>query len=76
MPAESKKQQKFMGMVDAYKKGKIKNPSPAIKKAAKSMTTNQVKDFASTSRKGLPVQVSQKTKKRLSDAKKQRTRLQ
>jgi hypothetical protein len=36
MPAKSKKQRKFMGMVHAVQKGsEIPNASPAVKKAAK-----------------------------------------
>ena len=34
MPATSKAQQKFMGMVHAYQTGKSKSASPAVKKAA------------------------------------------
>ena len=37
MPAKSKAQQRFMGMVHAFKKGELKNAPEAIKKAAKSM---------------------------------------
>ena len=37
MPSKSKKQQKFMGMVHAYQKGELKNPSSTIKKVAKSI---------------------------------------
>jgi len=43
MPSTSKKQQEFFGMVEA---GKIKRP--------KGMNAQQVKEFASTKRKGLP----------------------
>jgi hypothetical protein len=60
MPARSQKQQRFMGMVEAAKEGKLKNPSPAIEKAAHSMTTKQVDDFASTPRKGLPLKIRKK----------------
>ena len=35
MPSKSKAQQRFFGMVDAYKKGEMKNASSKIKKAAK-----------------------------------------
>lgn len=54
MPAKSKQQQKFMGRVYAYKQGKKKGASSAIKRAAKSMTKKQVKEFAGTKHKGLP----------------------
>jgi hypothetical protein len=61
MPSTSRKQQRFMGMVDEAKKtGKAK--SPAIAKAAKSMTKKQVKEFASTKQKGLPMKVKKKRK--------------
>lgn len=61
MPAKSKSQQRFFGMVDAYKKGELEHPSKAIKKAAKGMTKKQVKDFASTKQKGLPEKVEEGT---------------
>ena len=35
MPSKSKSQQRFFGMVDAYKKGEMKNASSKIKKAAR-----------------------------------------
>lgn len=57
--AKSKAQQRFMGMVDAYKKGDMPDASPAIKKAAKSMTKKEVKDFAKTKHKGLPEHVNE-----------------
>ena len=54
MPSKSKSQQRFFGMVDAYKKGKMKNASSKIKKAANSMSMKDVKDFAKTKHDGLP----------------------
>lgn len=54
MPAKSKAQQRFFGMVDAYKKGEMPDASQEIKDAAKSMTKKQIKDFAETKHKGLP----------------------
>jgi hypothetical protein len=54
MPAVSKAQQRFMGMVHAAQKGDIENPSPEVQKAADSMSDKDAKDFASTSHKGLP----------------------
>jgi hypothetical protein len=54
MPAVSKAQQRFMGMVHAAQKGDIENPSPEVSKAADSMSDKDAKDFASTSHKGLP----------------------
>jgi hypothetical protein len=53
MPAKSQASQKFMGMVlEAKRTGK--SASPAVAKAAKSMTEKSARDFASTKRKGLP----------------------
>ena len=54
MPAVSKAQQRFMGMVHAAQKGDMENPSPEVEKAADSMSDTDAKDFASTSHKGLP----------------------
>jgi hypothetical protein len=54
MPAVSKAQQRFMGMVHAAQKGDMENPSPEVQKAADSMSDKDAKDYASTSHKGLP----------------------
>ena len=54
MPAVSKAQQRFMGMVYATKKGDMTNPSPEVAQAAASMKKSDVKDFASTKHKKLP----------------------
>jgi len=54
MPAQSKAQQRFMGMVHSAQKGDMKNPSPEVEKAADSMSNKDAKDFASTSHNGLP----------------------
>ncbi len=54
MPAVSKAQQKFMGMVHATQKGDMENPSPEVAKVAADMSDKDAKDFASTSHKGLP----------------------
>ena len=56
MPAKSKAQQKFMGLVYALKKGDVKSSdvSQDVKDAAKSMSTKQAKDFASTKHENLP----------------------
>ena len=61
MPSTSKAQQKFMGLVHAYKKGEVKGSevSQAIKKAAKSMKKSSTKKYASTKHKGLPNKVKQ-----------------
>jgi hypothetical protein len=58
--AKSKSQQKFFGMVYAAKKGELKNPSPEIKAAAKSMSGKDVEDFAETKHKNLPEKVPEK----------------
>ena len=54
MPAVSKKQQRFMGMVHATQKGKMKSPSKAVASAAKSMSKQDATYYASTSHEGLP----------------------
>ena len=59
MPAVSKAQQKFMGMVHGLQKGTVKpsKVSGKVKKVAKSMKKKSAKDFASTKHKGLPKKV-------------------
>lgn len=59
MPAKSKAQQRFMGMVHAYQKGELKDAPKSVKKAAKSMTKKAAKDFAETKHKGLPEKVKE-----------------
>ena len=54
MPALSKKQQKFFGIVRAIQKGEMAPTSPETAKAAETMKKGDVKDFASTKHKGLP----------------------
>lgn len=59
MPAVSKKQQKFMGIVHGIQKGTV-NPSNVSQKAqkvAKDMKKKAATDFASTKHKGLPTKV-------------------
>jgi hypothetical protein len=53
MPAKSKKQQRFMGMVHAAQKGE-KPASPEVAKVAKSIDPEAAEEFASTKHKGLP----------------------
>ena len=53
MPAVSKAQQRFMGMVHAAQKGE-EPASPEVAKVAADMKKKDAKDFASTSHKGLP----------------------
>ena len=69
MSSKSKQQQKFMGMAHALKKGEMKpsDASPELKKVAKSMSDKDVKDFASTSHKGLPKKVKQEIVKKLKE---------
>ena len=57
MPAQSKAQQRFMGMVHAVQKGDMEAPSKEVEKAADSITDKDAKDFASTKHKGLPNKV-------------------
>ena len=58
--AVSQQQQKFMGMVHAMQKGeKVKGASPELKKAAKSMSKADARDFAKTKHKGLPKKVKE-----------------
>ena len=54
MPAVSKAQQKFFGIVRAIQKGKMAPTTPETAKAASTMKKKDVKDFASTDHKGLP----------------------
>lgn len=54
MPAKSKAQQRFMGMVRAYQKGQLHTSSKQISDAAHSMSMKDVKDFAATKHDGLP----------------------
>jgi len=59
MPSVSKAQQRFMGLVHAYKKGEVpaSQVSKAVKDAAKSMKKKSTKKFAGTKHKGLPNKV-------------------
>ena len=54
MPAVSKAQQKFFGIVRAIQKGEMSPTTPETAKAAKDMKKSDVKDFASTKHKKLP----------------------
>ena len=55
MPAVSKKQQKFFGIVRSVQKGEQSPTTPEVAKAASSMKKSDVKKFASTKHKGLPM---------------------
>jgi len=67
MPSKSKAQQRFMGMVHAYKKGELKGSevSKDVKDAAKGMKKKDTKKYASTKHKGLPNKVKKEELKRL-----------
>jgi len=67
MPAVSKAQQRFMGMVHAAQKGDMENPSPEVAKAADSMSDTDAKDFASTKHKGLPDHIKESLLKKLKE---------
>ena len=54
MPALSKKQQRFFGIVRAIQKGEQAPTTPETAKAAADMKKTDVKKFASTKHKGLP----------------------
>jgi hypothetical protein len=63
MPAVSKKQQKFMGIVHGLQKGTVK-PSDVSKKAqnvAKDIKPGAATDFASTKHKGLPTKIKKES---------------
>jgi len=63
MPAKSKSQQRFFGVVKGIQKGSGKGRGKA-KTAAKDMSSTDVDDFAKTKHKGLPNKVKQETKVR------------
>ena len=59
MPASSKAQQRFMGLVHAFNKGDVKGSevSKKVKDVAKGMKKSDVKKYASTKHKGKPEKV-------------------
>ena len=59
--ALSKSQQRFMGMVYAYKKGEMPNASDEVKKAAEGMSKKDVEKYASTKHAKLPEKVEENT---------------
>ena len=59
--AVSQQQQKFMGMVYAYKKGEMPNASDEVKKAAEGMTMKEVEKYASTKHAKLPKKIEENT---------------
>ena len=67
MPAKSKQQQKFMGIVRAIQKGDepASKFSKAAQDAADDMKQKDVEDFASTKHKGLPKKVEQELRQKI-----------
>ena len=63
MPAQSKSQQRFFGVVKAMQKGDLPKTGKAGK-IAKSMSKDDVDDFASTKHKGKPEKVKREMKVR------------
>ena len=57
MPAQSKAQQRFFGMVRAAQKGEMKNPSSEILDVADDISVKDAKKMAKTKHKGLPEKV-------------------
>lgn len=57
MPAESKSQQRFFGMVRAYQKGQASHVGSKVRAAAKTINPTSAKHFAATSHNGLPEHV-------------------
>ena len=60
MPAKSKKQQRYFGMVHAVQQGDIAAPSKAIAETAQEISPSDATDFASTKHKGLPEKKKEK----------------
>lgn len=63
MPAKSKKQQRFFGIVHALQKGDIDNydVSDKVKNVANKISKKDAKDFAKTKHKGLPNMVKKES---------------
>ena len=72
MPAVSKAQQKFFGIVRAIQKGEMAPTTPETAKASADMKKSDVKDFASTKHKGLPEKKKISEKIDLTDRKQMR----
>ena len=64
MPAESKSQRRFMGMVK-HCKDTGDCPGENIKKAADSMSSKEVDKFAKTKEKGLPEHKKKQVKEQM-----------
>ena len=68
MPAVSKKQQRFFGIIRAIKKGVFKGEkTPEIQRAASSISDEDSKKMASTKHKGLPEKIKEDYVKELED---------
>ena len=68
MPAVSKKQQRFFGIIRAIKKGVFKGKkTPEIQRAASSISDKDSKKMASTKHKGLPEKIKEDYVKELED---------
>jgi hypothetical protein len=67
MPAISKKQQQFMGLVLAYKRGEIpaSKVSKNVKQVAASMSEKELEKYAGTKHKGLPTKVKKESSMRI-----------
>ena len=67
MPAKSKSQQRFFGMVHALQKGELKpkDATDSVKKTAKSISSDDAEEFASTKHDGLPDKVKEITMEEL-----------
>lgn len=64
MPAKSRKQQRLMGMARAIQKGELSpRRSPEAARIAKTMSPEDLEEFASTPLKGLPERKSPRVKK-------------
>ena len=68
MPAVSKAQQRFFGMVRSAQKGEMKNPSSEILDVADDISVKDAKKFAKTKHKGLPEKRKMKENVTLQDA--------
>ena len=68
MPAVSKAQQRFFGMVRSAQKGEMKNPSSEVLDVADDISVKDAKKFAKTKHKGLPEKKKMKENVTLQDA--------
>lgn len=63
MPAVSQSQQRLMGMVHAYQKGKLKHAPKKIREVAKHISEEDAEHFAKTKHDGLPSKKEKEEKK-------------